>query len=90
MKNALIAAALLSLTALPGPAKASSTTAAPSASYSSIFTPRGAAVPTGHFGNLQTTTLPGNGGVGILMNNGNGTSTLTGPDGMSTTVPTPG
>jgi hypothetical protein len=66
-----------------------STTAVPSARYSSIFTSRGAAVATGHFGNLQTTTLPGNGGVGILTNNGNGTSTLTGPNGIPTAVPTP-
>jgi hypothetical protein len=52
-----------------------------------LFSSRGAVVTTGRIGNMQTTTLPGGGG-GILMNNGNGTSTLIGP-GTVTSVPTP-
>ncbi len=54
-----------------------------------VLTPRGPAFTTGHFGGVQTTTLPGGAGQGLLMNNGNGTSTLTGPGGAVTTVPTP-
>jgi hypothetical protein len=54
-----------------------------------VFTPRGPVFTTGHVGGAQTTTLPGGAGQGILMNNGNGTSTLTGPGGMVTVVPTP-
>ena len=51
---------------------------------------RGPIVTTGRIGsNLQTTTLPGAGGAGLLMNNGNGTSTLIGPGGQVTSVPTP-
>jgi len=38
---------------------------------------------------MQTTTLPGGAGQGLLTNNGNGTSTLTGPGGIVTTIPTP-
>lgn len=54
-----------------------------------VLTPRGPAFTTGHVGGMQTTTLPGGAGQGLLMNNGNGTSTLTGPGGAVTTVPTP-
>jgi hypothetical protein len=43
---------------------------------------------TGRVGNMQTTTLPGGAGQGMLMNNGNGTSTLIGP-GTFSTMPTP-
>ena len=39
----------------------------------SVFTSRGPAFVTGHLGSMETTTLPGNGGEGLLMNNGNGT-----------------
>jgi hypothetical protein len=39
-------------------------------------------VTTGRVGNMYTTTLPGGSGQGILTNNGNGTSTLVGPDGV--------
>jgi hypothetical protein len=45
-------------------------------------------VTTGRIGGMQTTTLPGGAGQGILMNNGNGTSTLIGP-GTFSTMPTP-
>ncbi len=54
-----------------------------------VLTPSGPAFITGQFGSMQTATLPGGAGEGLLMNNGNGTSTLTGPGGDVTTVPTP-
>jgi hypothetical protein len=54
-----------------------------------VLTPRGPVFTTGHVGGVQTTTLPGGAGQGLLINNGNGTSTLTGPGGLVTTVPTP-
>jgi hypothetical protein len=55
-----------------------------------VQTPGGPAVtgnPVGGSG-VQTTILPG-GGQGIMIPNGNGTSTLIGPSGSVTTVPTP-
>jgi hypothetical protein len=54
-----------------------------------VVTPRGPVFTTGQFGNMQATTLPDEAGQGFLVNNGNGTSTLTGPGGVVTTVPTP-
>ena len=63
------------------------TTSGPSAGQA-LFTARGPIVATGRVGNMETTTLPGGGGVGFLTNNGNGTSTLIGP-GLTTTIPTP-
>ena len=54
-----------------------------------VFTSRGPAFVTGQFGSLETTTLPGSGGQGLLMNNGNGTSTLIVPGGVPQTVATP-
>jgi hypothetical protein len=44
---------------------------------------------TGQVGSFATTTLPGRGGQGLLMNNGNGTSTLIVPGGIPQTVATP-
>jgi hypothetical protein len=55
----------------------------------SVLTSRGPAFVTGHVGSWETTTLPGSGGQGLLMNNGNGTSTLIVPGGMPQTVGTP-
>jgi hypothetical protein len=55
----------------------------------SVFTSRGPAFVTGNLGSLATTTLPGSGGQGFLMNNGNGTSTLIVPGGIPQTVATP-
>ena len=55
----------------------------------SVFTMRGPAFVTGHLGSMETTTLPGSGGQGLLMNNGNGTSTLIVPGGIPQTVATP-
>jgi hypothetical protein len=51
----------------------------------SVITSRGPAFVTGHVGSLGTTTIPGS----FLMNNGNGTSTLTVPGGLPQTVATP-
>ena len=49
-------------------------------------TPRGPAVSTQTGNGVQTYTDP-KGGTGIVVPNGNGTSTLIGPDGTITTVP---
>ena len=40
-------------------------------------------------GGVQTYTPSTGGGVGIVVPNGNGTSTLVGPDGSVQTVPSP-
>jgi hypothetical protein len=55
----------------------------------SVVTSRGPAFVTGHLGSMETTTIPGSGGQGFLMNNGNGTSTLIVPGGIPQTVATP-
>ena len=100
-KTLLTAAAALALSAGPLLAQPLTGPAAPvsggaggvSAGHpvgQTVFTPRGPAVTTGEAGGFGTTTLPGGAGTGILQNNGNGTSTLTGPRGVVTTVPTPG
>jgi hypothetical protein len=49
----------------------------------------GSIITTGRLGSLQTTTLPTGAGVGVLMNNGNGTSTVFGSNGTIATLPTP-
>ena len=99
-KMLLAAAAVLALSASPLLAQPLSGPAVPvvggaggvSAGHpvgQTVFTPRGPAVTTGQAGSFGTTTLPGGAGTGVLLNNGNGTSTLTGPNGVPTTVPTP-
>jgi hypothetical protein len=55
----------------------------------SVITSRGPAFVTGQLGSLETTALPGSGGQGFLMNNGNGTSTLIVPGGVPQVVATP-
>jgi hypothetical protein len=55
----------------------------------SFETSRGPAFVTGNVGSMQTTTLPGSGGVGLLSDNGNGTSTLLVPGGVPQVVATP-
>jgi hypothetical protein len=55
----------------------------------SVITPRGQAFIAGHPGSMDTTTLPGSGAQGLLMNNGNGSSTLFVPGGISQMVITP-
>jgi hypothetical protein len=52
-------------------------------------TSRGPIVTTGRIGQMETTTLPGSAGQGLLMDNGNGTSTLIIPGGAPQTVVTP-
>jgi hypothetical protein len=52
-------------------------------------TSRGAGFVTGSIGSMQTTTLPGRPGQGLLMDNGNGTSTLVVPGGVPQVVATP-
>jgi hypothetical protein len=54
-----------------------------------VVTPLGPIFTSGQFGNVQTTPLPGGAGEGFLIDNGNGTSTLTGPGGTVTVVPNP-
>ena len=54
-----------------------------------VATSRGPALITGSLGSLQTTTLPGSGGQGLLMNNGNGTSTLIVTGGLPQVVASP-
>jgi hypothetical protein len=54
-----------------------------------VWTPHGLGVVTGGFGSTVTTSLPGSGGEGLLINNGNGASTLLVPNGLSETVATP-
>jgi hypothetical protein len=51
--------------------------------------PRGSGIVTGSIGSMATTTLPGSGGQGLLMNNGNGTGTLVVPGGVPQIVTTP-
>jgi hypothetical protein len=54
-----------------------------------VMTSRGPIVTTGRVGQMETTTLPGSAGQGLLMDNGNGTSTLLVPGGAPQTVVTP-
>jgi hypothetical protein len=55
-----------------------------------LMTSRGGPiVTTGRVGQMQTTTLPGSAGQGLLMTNGNGTSTLIVPGGLPETLATP-
>jgi len=86
-----IAAAILSLSA--GPAFAlgfNSGTSGGLDQGQTLMMPRGGPiVTTGRIGQMQTTTLPGSAGQGLLMNNGNGTSTLIMPGGMPETLATP-
>ena len=91
MKTTFISATLLAAVFGLGSAFASgidSPQTGPTAGQS-VFTSRGPAFVTGNLGSLATTTLPGSGGQGFLMNNGNGTSTLIVPGGIPQTVATP-
>lgn len=55
----------------------------------SFATSRGPAVITGSMGSFQTTTLPGSASQGLLMSNGNGTSTLLAPGSLPQVIATP-
>ncbi len=59
------------------------------AAPNSFETSRGPAYITGSFGSMQTTTIPGSPGQGLLMSNGNGTSTLIAPGQLPQVVGTP-
>lgn len=54
----------------------------------SVPTSKGAAATYKNPNGVQSFTMPG-GGQGIIVPNGNGTSTLIGPDGSIQTIPTP-
>jgi hypothetical protein len=61
----------------------------PSSMGQPVFTSRGPAFVTGHVGSMDTVMLPGRGGEGFLMNNGNGSSTVFAPGSIPQTVITP-
>jgi hypothetical protein len=54
-----------------------------------FLTPHGMGVVTGGAGSMATTVVPGSGGQGLLMNNGNGTSTWMTPGSAPEIVVTP-
>jgi hypothetical protein len=86
-----IAAAVLSLTAGPSFTFGANPGASGALDQGqTLMMPRGGPiVTTGQVGQMQTTTLPGSAGQGLLTNNGNGTSTLIVPGGMPETLATP-
>lgn len=75
------------LAASPAIGPSSTPTAQRAPTSSTIATPNGPAV-LNRSGSVQTYTDP-KGGTGIVVPNGNGTSTLVAPDGSVQTVPTP-
>jgi hypothetical protein len=89
------------LTAMAGPAVAQTSplgpigaapppVVAPSAmATSSVTTSRGPGLVTGTAGSPQMIMIPGSAVPGMLLNNGNGTSTVMTPGGVSQVVPTP-
>jgi hypothetical protein len=81
--------ATASMLGLCSQARAQGAAVQDSSTARSVVTSRGPAFITGHLGSLQTTTLPGGGGQGFLMNNGNGTRTLIVPGGVPQVVATP-
>jgi hypothetical protein len=92
----VLAAGLFGQASLPGEASLHALTTPAAflgspvpATGQSFMTTRGPAFITGQVGSMETTTLPGRGGQGLLMNNGNGTSTLIVPGGMPQMVVTP-
>ena len=68
-------------TGIPSPSR-------PPSSATTIPTRDGQAVPSGGTGSYRTVTLP-NGTTGVMVPNGNGTSTIIRADGSVETVPTP-
>ena len=95
-KMLLAAAVVLGLSAGPLLAQPLNGSTAPAlggapagrAGSQSVFTPNGPIVTTGPTSGIGTATLPGGTGIGVVRNNSNGTSTLTGPSGVPTTFPT--
>lgn len=55
----------------------------------SVTTPRGSGLVTGSPGGPQMIMIPGSPVPGMMMNNGNGTSTIMVPGSASEVVPTP-
>ena len=72
-------------TGIPSPSRSPS---GPPSSATTIPTREGQAVPSGGTGSYSTVTLP-NGTTGVMVPNGNGTSTIIRADGSVETVPTP-
>jgi hypothetical protein len=62
---------------------------APIAPSSGVTTSRGAGLVTGSPGSPQTVIIPGSPVNGMMMNNGNGTSSIMIPGSPSEVVPTP-
>lgn len=56
---------------------------------SPVATPDGPGIVTSNIGSTGITILPNAGGQGLLLNEGNGTSTLIVPNGVPEIVPTP-
>jgi hypothetical protein len=83
-------ASLPALQPVPGPSSppAPLQPTTPSAGSRTFVTPQGPVQGTTGGNGITTFTAPG-GGTGIVVPNGNGTSTLIGPDGTVATVPTP-
>jgi hypothetical protein len=54
-----------------------------------VTTSRGGGLVTGGTGSPQSVMIPGSPVPGMMLNNGNGTSTIMIPGGASETVPTP-
>ena len=74
----------------PPPAVAPPATQTPSITTTpGITTSRGTGLVTGNPGSPQMITLPGSAVPGMLINNGNGTSTIMIPGSSSEVVPTP-
>jgi hypothetical protein len=74
----------------PPPIVAPPATATPNiATAPGITTSRGAGLLTGTPGSPQMVTIPGSAVPGMLINNGNGTSSIMVPGGPSELVPTP-
>lgn len=91
---ALLAAALEPVAAQIAPAGGSLTppppvVAPPVTQTPSITTSRGTGLVAGNPGSPQMITLPGSAVPGMLINNGNGTSTIMVPGSPSEVVPTP-
>jgi hypothetical protein len=91
---ALLAAAIGPVAAQMAPAGGSLTppppvVAPPATQTPSITTSRGTGLVTGNPGSPQMITLPGSAVPGMLINNGNGTSTIMVPGSPSEVVPTP-
>ncbi|HUB49724.1 MAG TPA: hypothetical protein VMB73_32535 [Acetobacteraceae bacterium] len=96
MRSAMVLAGAGAMLLLGGSAWAAPSFGTPATPFSSaprlgdtVMTPRGFGTVTGDMGSMGMVTIPGAAGQGMLMNNGNGTSTLLVPNGPPETLPTP-